>query len=117
MSDSEFLDIVKDIFPEHRAIQCNLTAGQKTATKGARAYVTLPNGGGGSDRIEILLRSRGGRWIEKWQDIRTLADFRVKTIPLGHPLYHDQRIWFDYEPELWTGRLNEAHDYWQENRR
>lgn len=109
MTDTEFLDIAKDVFPDHRAIQCNLTASQKTAAKGARAYVTLANPGGGSDRIEILLRSRGGRWIEKWQDIRTLADFRIKTIPIGHPLYHDQRIRWHYEPELWATRLNEAH--------
>lgn len=105
-------------FPDRRVIQCNLTTSQKTAVKGARAYVVLTNGGGGSDRIVILLRSRGGRWIEKWQDIRTLENFRAKTIPMGHPLYGNERIgWLVHDVEATAAMLNEAHHYWQENRR
>lgn len=114
---SEFDAIVNNAFPEHHAIQCNLTTSQKTAAKGARAYVTLPNPGNYSDRIEILLRSRGGRFIEKWQDIRTLENFRAKTIPIGHPLYHNQRIRWDHERDLWVARLNERHEYWLVNTR
>lgn len=117
MTDNEFLDVVKDVFPDRRAIQCNLTASQKTGVKDARAYVILANPGNYSDRIEILLRSRGGRWIQKWQSIRLLADFRIKTIPIGHPLYHDDRIHWDYEIELWATRLNERHEYWLVNTR
>lgn len=69
-----------------------------------------------ADRIEVLLRSRGGRWIEKWQDIRTLENFRVKTIPFGHPLYSETRL-YDYDPGITATRLNEAHEYWQAKRR
>jgi len=44
------------------------------------------------------VRSRGGRWIEKWESIRLLKNFRVKTLPPGHPQYGNDNLW-SYEPE------------------
>lgn len=77
---------------DRRVIACNYSEGTKTCKKGARAYLVQTNPGGGHDRIVILARSRGGRWIEKWEDIRRLKGFRLTTIPSAHPLYHSTRI-------------------------
>jgi len=105
-----FDDFTAEHFPDRRVIQCNLTRGQSTASAGARAYVVLTNPGGGSDRIVVLLRSRSGRWIEKWQDIRTLENFRVKTIPVEHQMYGNDRITGIYDPQGTAAKLNDAHE-------
>lgn len=110
MTDTlDFQDFADAHFPGRRVVQCNLNRGQSAAAKGARAYVVLTNPGGGHDRIVVLIRSRGGRWIEKWQDIRTLEDFRVKTLPFGHPLYGSRAGAGVFDPEATAARLNEAH--------
>lgn len=80
---------------DRRVVQCNYATGISAVTTGARAYLARTNPGGGNDRIVILARSRGGRWIEKWEDIRRLENFRPKTLPPGHPLSGDPRIWDD----------------------
>lgn len=90
--------------PDRRVVQCNYAEATKIAAQGARAYLVLPNPGGGHDRITVLVRSRGGRWVEKWEDTRRLRDFRVKTLPPEHPLYGNDRL-FDAE---WAGGLLEA---------
>jgi hypothetical protein len=98
---------------DRKVVQCNYAVPVSAAAAGARAYLMLPNPGSGADRIEILLRSRGGRWVQKWEDIRRLEDFRVKTLPPEHPLYGDERIW-DYEAAEMAGRMADAHVYWTE---
>ena len=70
-----------------RVIACNFAEATSSAKKGALAYVQWPNWGGGNDRIPLLIRSRGGRWIEKWEAMHRLTNFRFKTIPPEHPLY------------------------------
>jgi hypothetical protein len=94
--------------PDRYAIQCNFAAGTRYCAAGARAYVRLTNPGGDNDRIQILARSRGGRWIERWEDIRHLRDFRVKTIPPEHPLY--QRLDRPWDMEPTAARLNGARE-------
>lgn len=105
--DQEFADVICGQFPDRRVVQCNLTVPTSAAARGARAYVVLVNRGNGSDRIEILLRSRSGRWVEKWEDIRHLDHFRAKTIPFGHPIYGRLRLW-TYEPEQTAAELAQA---------
>jgi hypothetical protein len=78
--------------PDRRVIQCNFTEATKIAPAGARAYVVLVNYGNGHDRIVVLVRSHGGRWVEKWENLARLNDFRVKTLPPEHPLYANDRI-------------------------
>jgi hypothetical protein len=90
-------------------VQCNYAEPVSAAATGARAYLVRPNPGGGDDRIVILVRSRGGRWIEKWENIRHLENFRCKTLPPEHPMYGDERIW-DYDAEAMAARLNAARD-------
>jgi hypothetical protein len=90
-----------------RVVQCNYAEGTAAVADGARAYVVLANPGNADDRIEVLARSRGGRWIRTWADIRRLHDFRCKTLPPEHPLYADERLW-DYEPDAMAARLQVA---------
>lgn len=72
---------------DRRVVQCNYAVGTNIAAPGARAYVTTTNPGGGQDRIGVLVRSRGGRWVAKWERSDRLRDFRVKTLPPEHPLH------------------------------
>lgn len=70
-----------------RVIACNYREGTNIASPGALAYVCWTNPGSGNDRIPILARSRGGRWIHKWEAMWRLANFRFRQIPPGHPRY------------------------------
>ncbi|WP_157239523.1 hypothetical protein [Catenuloplanes japonicus] len=74
---------------DRQVIQCNYMRPTPTAAVGARAYVTLVNPGNGHDRITVRVFSRGKRWVEKWEDICRLGNFRLKTIPPEHPMYGD----------------------------
>jgi hypothetical protein len=62
-----------------------------------------------------LVRSRSGRWIAKWETIRRLKDFRVKTIPVEHPLYSDERVTaYDQQSnELTVNQLKDASGYFK----
>lgn len=78
---------------DRHVIACNFREGTKVARAGALAYVRWTNPGGGNDRIPLLIRSRGGRWVEKWEAMRRLHNFRLKTIPPEHPLYDRSEWW------------------------
>lgn len=78
---------------DRRVVQCNYAEPTNIASAGARAYLVLPNPGNGHDRITILVRSRGARWVEKWERTDRLRDFRVKTLPPEHPLYSNDRLY------------------------
>lgn len=80
---------------DRRVVQCNYTEATAIAAKGARAYVSLSNPGNGSDRIVVVVRSRGGRWVRKWEDIRVLGNFRAKTLPAEHHMYANDQVWSD----------------------
>lgn len=73
--------------PDKRVVACNYVVGTSIASEGALAYVCSPNPGGGYDRMCIVVRSRGGRWVEKWEDTRRLGNFRAKTVPPESPVY------------------------------
>lgn len=78
-------------------IACNLIEGISEASAGSLAYVLqIP---GDPERIHLLLRSRSGRWIQKWESLKRLDNFRAKTLPPEHPLRRDQRI-FDWAPTI-----------------
>lgn len=72
---------------DRRVAQCNYAEGTSIARPGARAYVARGLAGNGYERIPILVRSRGGRWVRKWERSDRLIDFRVKTLPPEHPMY------------------------------
>lgn len=76
-----------------RVIACNFIERTSECSKGALAYVIgVP---GDPARIHLLARSRSGRWIDKWESLRRLDNFRFKTLPPEHPRYGDRRM-FDY---------------------
>jgi len=93
-----------------QVVQCNYSEGTSAVAQGAVAYISLLNPGGGNDRIMILARSRGGRLVHKWESIRKLDNFRVKTIPPEHPRYADARLW-TYEPELTAFMLRMSREF------
>jgi hypothetical protein len=101
--------------PDKRVIACNITIPTGPASTGSLAYLQWTNGGGGNDRVNLLIRSRGGRWIEKWEDMRRLSSFRHKTIPPEHPLYDRLREHPDDETLEWVrdccARINQSVTY------
>lgn len=69
-------------------IVCNLAVPTATARKGAAAILGPTSGGAiGDGRVLLYIRSRGGRLISKWEPIKRLTNFRVKTLAEGNPLY------------------------------
>lgn len=71
---------------------CNYSVPTQIAAAGAKAYVCLTNPGSGHDRVVVLVRSRSGRWVRKWEKTGRLHNFRPKTLPPEHPFYADERI-------------------------
>jgi hypothetical protein len=81
---------------EYRVIACNYLLPTNVTFQGAKAYVVRMNPGGGNDRIVVFARSRSGRWVQKWEKIGLLSNFRFKNITPGHPRYFDD--WVRYAP-------------------
>lgn len=75
-----------------RLIVCNYSEATKAIPKGAKAFVQLSNGGNGHNSICILVRSRGGRWISKWERIHRLSRFRIQSVWPENPMYWDDRL-------------------------
>ncbi len=59
---------------------CNYAAGTKIARDGARCYL-LWRTGGDNRRCQVLVKSRGGRWVTKWEPIVMLDHFRIVRVP------------------------------------
>ena len=76
--------------PDKKAIVCNYIESTKIVTKGSLAYVCQTEGG--AENLKVLVRSRGGRLICKWERIKRLTNFRAKTVPEASPRYFDKRI-------------------------
>ena len=62
------------------AVACNYAAGTKIARDGARCYL-LWRTGGDNRRCQVLVKSRGGRWVTKWEPIVMLDHFRIVRVP------------------------------------
>jgi len=65
---------------EITAIACNYAAGTSIARTGARCYL-LWRTGGDNRRAKVLVKSRGGRWVAKWEPIVMLDHFRFVRVP------------------------------------
>ena len=75
-----------------KAIVCNYLSGGSYVRKGAKAYVNvLYLGGNLPDRLKVEVKSRGGRWIEKWENSARLGNFRLTTISVDHPKFGERR--------------------------
>lgn len=70
--------------PDKRVVACNVGRASSSIAEGAHAYVRWYTG---DDRVPILARSRGGRYIEAWRYKRELVPFRAASIPPESPIY------------------------------
>lgn len=84
--------IHESLVSDKKAIACNYVESTSECAEGALCYIRQPNGGNCAERIEILARSRSGRWIIKWESTHRLSHFRFKAIPAQHPRYNDDRF-------------------------
>jgi hypothetical protein len=89
--------------PDKRVVACNYHEGTKHVAPGALAFVLFENRGNGAEKVELLVRSRGGRFIRKWESLWRLKNLRVKTLPPSHPLY--TRFWWTPSEEDAQARL------------
>lgn len=83
--------------PPKTVIVCNYREATKVAARGAKAYVSLTNVGNGFDRIYVVVRSRGGRWIRKWEAMYRLGNFRIKSLPPENPQYELEFIEHEHD--------------------
>lgn len=90
--------------PDIRGVVCNFTEGTSAVAAGAKAYIVGAFGGNLPDGIEVAVRSRGGRWIRKWERIRRLDNFRWATIPPQHRCYGEVARWRESEDLVETLR-------------
>lgn len=81
---------------DRRVIACNPIEDTSAYARGELAYVMQLS----QDRVRVLVRSRGTRWVEVWVKIARLANFRFKTIPHQHPLY--EHVGEVGEPQFFT---------------
>ncbi len=72
---------------EIKAVACNFHCPTKSASKGTLAFLVRDNPGWGNERVILLYKSRKGRWIEKWERIDRLTNFRLKTVVDLDPVY------------------------------
>lgn len=78
---------------DKKAVACNYAIATKVCRLGALAYLINENPGWGGERVQILARAHGGRWVKKWEAAWRLHNFRFKTIPTASPVY--ERV-FDF---------------------
>lgn len=96
-------------------IYCNIRTDRSAARAGSKAAISTTNPGNGHERIKILVRSRVGRYVCKWEALKYLRNFRAKRIPESHP--HFERIdIFDFsyrsmdDAQSFCAHLNEKAD-------
>jgi hypothetical protein len=65
-----------------RANACHITAAELSYCCGSLAYVTRL----ADNRARVLVRSSGGRWMNRRTRLNCLANFRFKTISYSGPL-------------------------------
>jgi hypothetical protein len=91
-----------------RVVQCNYKSDTSACRVGARAYLTYSIDVAGY-RVQIVAKSRSGRWVVIWQDLRDLHNFRLKTLAAGDPLAaKDLPIARDYWTQEVVDNLNRA---------
>jgi hypothetical protein len=54
----------------------------------ARAYLTYETN---CERVKVVARSRSGRWVARWEDLKKLHNFRIKTLCPHDPLYAKEK--------------------------
>jgi hypothetical protein len=83
---------------ELSVMACNYLEPVSASVAGARAYVIGLNFGNGCERVHILARSRSGRWIERWESLRRVGNFRLHSACVNnrqHALLLDRGAMFE----------------------
>jgi hypothetical protein len=80
-----------------KALACNYAVATKSCRQNALCYVINPNPGWGGERVQLLARSRGGRWIQKWEVRWRLHNFRVKTVVPEQSIFNDIPDWPEWD--------------------
>lgn len=86
-----------------KVIACNLRLARKEFSRGSLAYAIFLNYGNANESIQVCGRSRSGRWIEKFEAIGHLENFRVKTISSESPLWDRSEYWPAGDPAQCAG--------------
>ena len=101
--------------PDRYAVCCNYAVGTNVAREGAQAWLS-PFTRGDPSHVRLIVRSRSGRWVCKWERLTRLKNFRAKTIVDGcAPGAHgDQPTMFEtkesaQEEAAWWAK---AHEWW-----
>lgn len=92
-------------------IACN-HAGNRYIKNGALAFVRYGNPGSGHDRIPVIVRTRGGRWVSKWTRMDKLSNFRLKWVYESHPVWRYFPVsWESKNEQPWLlEELRHAHE-------
>lgn len=88
MDVDQLLAAGADVF----AVACNYRQSTNVAAIGARAYLLWTTGGHDYVDQRVRVRSRGRRWIVKWERAKHLTNFRAVTLPKGDPLRSSRDI-------------------------
>jgi hypothetical protein len=89
-----------------RVVQCNYKSGTSACRAGARAYLTHSIDMAGY-RVRVVARSRSGRWVVRWESLKNLHRFRLKTLAAEDPLASsDHPIARDYWTQKVVDNLN-----------
>lgn len=97
---------------EIKAVACNYRYSTKICPQAAKAFVLGTNPGNGSDHILIVARSRGGRWVEKYEDSRYLEHFRIVTLVECRAPYSVVKArGYIRDAEAWCAAMNAGQFY------
>ncbi len=77
---------------ERKVIACNLLVDTKAASMGAAAYIVDAAYGNACNSVLLVIRTRTGRWVEKWERTWRVGCFRLKTLAPEDPRFKDERI-------------------------
>ena len=94
---------------EWKVVQCQYRLDTPTCRAGARAYLTICANAAGK-RARILARSRSGRWVERWESLRVLCNFRIKTLVADDPASRHKQIARNYWTMEAVDNLNRLSD-------
>jgi hypothetical protein len=68
-------------------IACDYALSTRGVAKGSIAYVLDSNPGGGNSTLPVLVQTPKGKWVNRWEPIICLSNFRLATVPDTHSQY------------------------------
>jgi hypothetical protein len=95
---------------DKKALACNYAVTTKVAVLGSLCYVIDDNPDWGGERVQVLVHSRSGRWIRRWEVSWRLHNFRLKTIPPTSGLWSRVRDYSHWRGDREVKWFNEARD-------